>query len=170
VAAVAGQALAEEAEDLVGELAHLALLAAHSRRAQHRLPQPGAGAAVGRRRDVLLNRHVQEQPQRLERARDAGGRHAVRREPDQLALVEPDGALVRLVHAGDQVEDGRLAGAVRTDQADHLALVHGQVELGDHVQAAEGLAHAGQLEQRGHVTSPRCAWRRTARPDARSSR
>ena len=49
---------------------------------------------------------------------------------------------VRLVDAGDQVEERRLAGAVRADHADDLALVDVEVELGDDLQAAEGLRDA----------------------------
>ena len=65
-----------------------------------------------------------------------------------LAALEQDVALVGLVDAGDQVEERRLAGAVRADHADDLALVDVQVELGDDLQAAERERDAAQLEQR----------------------
>ena len=52
------------------------------------------------------------------------------------------------VDAGDEVEERRLAGAVRADHADDLVLVDVQVEVGDHLQAAERLRDALQLEQR----------------------
>ena len=71
VPAVAHQPLAEEREPLLGEPLDLALLAAHARRAQHRAEDAGLRVAVRGRHHVLLDRHVQEEAQRLERARDA---------------------------------------------------------------------------------------------------
>ena len=52
----------------------------------------------------------------------------VRLEADDAALVEQDVAVVGLVDARDQVEERRLAGAVRADHADDLALGDVQVE------------------------------------------
>src|SRR5262249_4277772 len=42
-----------------------------------------------------------------------------------------------LVDAGDHVEAGRLAGAVRADEPDDLALAHLQLDVVDGAQAAE---------------------------------
>ncbi len=70
----------------------------------------------------------------------------VRRQPDQRAVVEQDVPLVGLVDAGDEVEQRRLARAVRADHAHDLALVHVQVELVDHAQAAERHRDALELE------------------------
>src|SRR5262249_42891755 len=98
------------------------------------------------------HRHVQEEPQRLERPRDALARDLVRRKPDDRLAVEEDVALVRLVDAGDQVEERRLAGAVRADHAHDLVLVHVEVELRDDLEPAEGLRDALQLEHPRHQT------------------
>ena len=54
-----------------------------------------------------------------------------------LSPAKTDLAVVRLVDAGDQVEERRLAGAVRADHADDLALVDVQVEVGHDLEAAE---------------------------------
>ena len=62
VEAVALQALAEEAEHVLGARIDLALLAPRARQAQHRLDRRGVGVAVGRGLDVLLDGHVQKQP------------------------------------------------------------------------------------------------------------
>ena len=104
------------------------------------------------RHDVLLHRHVQEQPQRLERARDPARGDLVRLEAEQRLALEPDVAGVGLVDAGDEVEERRLAGAVRPDHADDLALVDVQVELVDAREPAEALRDALELEQRRHQT------------------
>src|SRR5215213_3207493 len=42
-----------------------------------------------------------------------------------------------LVNAGEQVEDRRLACAVRTDETEDLAFLHGHVELVDRAEPAE---------------------------------
>ena len=56
---------------------------------------------------------------------------------------------VRPKHAGDQVEHGRLAGAVGADQADDRPFGHREAQAADCVNAAEGLADPGELEE-GH--------------------
>ena len=143
---VAHQPPAEERELLLRERGDLPLLAPHPRRAQDRADDAGLRPAERRRHHVLLHGHVQEQPQRLERARDAALRDHVRRQSEQRGPVEEDLAAVGAVDAGDQVEERRLAGAVRADHADDLALVDVQVEPVDHLQAAEGLRDPLQLE------------------------
>ena len=54
----------------------------------------------------------------------------------------------RRVEAGDHVEEGRLAGAVRADQADDRALRDREVDLVDRDQAAEALGDLAGLEDR----------------------
>ena len=63
--------------------------------------------------------------------------------------------LVRVVDAGDQVEERRLAGAVRPDHRDDLALLDVHVEVGDDLQPAERERDALQLEQRHQMISTR---------------
>ena len=92
----------------------------------------------------------------------AEARDLVRLEADDAALVEQDVAVVGLVDAGDQVEERRLAGAVRADHADDLALVDVQVELGDDLEAAERQRDAAQLEQ-GAVGHQMISTRRSPR-------
>src|SRR5205085_1607816 len=88
-----------------------------------------------------------EEPQRLERARDPALRDQVRGETDDALTLEPDVAGVGPVDPGHEIEDGRLAGAVRPDQADDLALADLDVETVDHLQASEGERHVSQLEE-----------------------
>ena len=47
----------------------------------------------------------------------------------------------------DEVEDGRLAGAVRADKTHDLFLSHLEVEVGDDVQTAEVLVDFGEGEE-----------------------
>ena len=64
-----------------------------------------------------------------------------------LAPAKTMSPSVGLVDARDEVEQRRLAGAVRADHADDLALVDVQVEVVDHLEAAERHRDALQLEQ-----------------------
>ena len=78
----------------------------------------------------------------------------MRLEAEDAAPVEHDVAAVGLVDAGDQVEERRLAGAVRADHADDLALVDVQLEIRDDLEPAECERDAAQCEQGlvGHQT------------------
>ncbi len=58
----------------------------------------------------------------------------MRREVADVAAVELDAACGRIVEAEDRVEQGGLAGAVRTDESDDLALV----------DVEGGVVHGGQ--------------------------
>ena len=66
------------------------------------------------------------------------GLHRVREAT--LLAVDLDVALVGLVDAGQDLHQRRLARAVLTDQAVHLAGVQGQVRVGEHGVAEEALA------------------------------
>src|SRR5580700_5961217 len=53
--------------------------------------------------------------------------------------------------AGDEVEHRALAGAVRADYADRLALGYGEAELVGHGERAVPLRDRHELQQRGHA-------------------
>ena len=77
---------------------------------------------------------------------------------DRLA-VESISPVGRRVGAGDHVEEGRLAGAVRADERDDRAARDVEVDVVDRQQATEPLGHAaGPDEELG-----RRGWRRSAR-------
>ena len=82
--------------------------------------------------------------------------------------AQADLAAVRLQRAGNQVERRRLARAVRTDQADDLALVDAHGEIADRGEAAEGLGQAVDLDERALGRSLRALMRtkRHQRPQA----
>ena len=68
--------------------------------------------------------------------------------PGHVLAREDHAARGRLVDAGEHVEERRLAGAVRPDQADDRALRHREVDVVDGDEAAELLAEPLGLEQR----------------------
>ena len=147
VPAVALETLAEERQRLLCRFPDVALLAPHARGPQHRAEDPRLRAAVGSRHHVLAHRHVQEQPERLEGARDPETGDLMRQQADEVPFAEHDLARVRLVDPGDQVEQRRLPCAVRADHADDLALLDVQIELGHDLEAAERERDAAELEQ-----------------------
>src|SRR3989441_12547545 len=69
-----------------------------------------------RSEDVLEHGHLLEGDDVLERARDALLHDLVRAHPEHVAAVELDVARVRPVEARDDVEERRLAGAVRRSE------------------------------------------------------
>src|SRR5688572_14172832 len=99
---------------------------------------------------VLQHRHAAERPVVLEGAHDAQARDAVRRQAEDRLAGKADLALVGVVGAGDDVEGGGLAGAVRADHAEDLALAQVEVETGHGGQPAEALGQAPYLENRSH--------------------
>ena len=58
------------------------------------------------------------------------------------AVPEPDAPRGGLVHAGDQVEDRRLAGAVRTDERGDRPVAYLEVHVLDRADATELLAES----------------------------
>ncbi len=73
----------------------------------------------------------------------------MRRQPSEVAPVQlrtprvPD-------EARDRVDEGRLAGPVRPDQADELTLLDDDVDPVDGMHAAESHGQAGRREDGGH--------------------
>src|SRR5262249_59738492 len=61
---------------------------------------------------------------------------------------EMDRAFGGAIEATDEVEERRLAGAVRADQRDDLALVHGERHFLQDLETAEALADVDAAEQR----------------------
>src|ERR1700704_4091706 len=69
--------------------------------------------------------------------------------------VERDCPLRRLLHPGDQITQGRLAGSVRPDQSDDASLRQRQRDAIQRSNAAEILVDPGHLKHVGHSIIPR---------------
>ena len=108
------------------------------------LPDAVAGAPL--RAEVLADAQVLHHGHRLEGLRDLEGAghaqmgHPVGRETVDALAVEQDVART-VEEAGDEVEDGGLAGAVRSGHAEDLALLHLEGEVVDGGEFAEALGH-----------------------------
>src|SRR5258706_15557285 len=84
-----------------------------------------------------------------------------RKAEDRLAEAAPLAAC-RGIGAGDEIEGGRLAGAVRADHAEDLAFAHFEVEVGHGGEAAEALGQPLDLENRSHSPMRPAGWKRMA--------
>src|SRR4029453_17181310 len=104
--------------------------------------------------DVLADGHRLEQLDVLERARDPASDDSVRRSSEQPLAVERDLPRVGLVEPRDHVERGRLAGAVRPDQARDLALLDLERHVVESDDAAESPRDVLELEKRQSASAP----------------
>src|SRR5690242_17860969 len=84
--------------------------------------------------------------ERLQRAYDPHLRKTMRPDTRVDAAFEADGAGVRRYEAADDVEEGRLAGSVRPDQADDLASPNRKRHGVERLEAAERDANAVDLQ------------------------
>jgi hypothetical protein len=98
---------------------------------------------------VLVHGHGREELDVLERARDSPPDDTVRRRAQQALAVEGDLSGVRPVEPRDQVEERRLAGAVRSDQPGDLAGVDRERDVVDRHHPAETAADVFDREE-GH--------------------
>src|ERR687884_197474 len=89
--------------------------------------------------DVLEHVELDEQARDLERSRQTEAGDAVGRQPGDPPAVVDDRARRRLLEPGNDVEQGRLAGAVRTDHADDLARLDVEGHAGQRDDATEPL-------------------------------
>jgi hypothetical protein len=103
--------------------------------------------------DVFERGHRREQADVLERPRHAPCEDAVGSRVCDVLAFEEDPARRRPVQAGEHVEEGRLAGAVRTDDRDDRFLGDVEADVVDCRQAAERLRDRERLEQGALVQS-----------------
>ena len=103
--------------------------------------------------NVVQHGQVGKQADVLERARHTHLADVVRFFTDQVLSIQTDTAVRWAVHAGQHIEHGRLACAVRPDQADQTALFNFHAQLIDGAQAAEGNAKRGHF-QHSHRYAP----------------
>src|SRR5690606_15304091 len=145
----------DEVQALLGEGEDLRLLAALRGEAEDGGDGACLGPAVHAGHDVLEHRHLAEQPDVLEGAGDAGLGNLVRFAPHHLLAVEADGAALRLVEAGDAVEERGLAGAVRSDEAGDGASRDAEIDAVEDGVAGKAEGEAGELQQ-GRAGHRRC--------------
>src|SRR5579883_350703 len=96
---------------------------------------------------MLLNGHALEQADVLESPGNAKPRNVIGLEAAKRALAKNDLAEIHAQGACDHVEYGRLAGAVRADDAADLAAGDGKGNVVERSDPSESLRNAKQAEQ-----------------------
>ena len=99
--------------------------------------------------DVVEHRHLAEGARDLPGAGDAAGDPAVGRHPRHVLAAEEHPSRVGPLLAHEEPERGGLAGAVRADEPERLALVHVHAQPVHRDEPAEALRHLPELEQGG---------------------
>jgi len=100
------------------------------------------------RDDVFQAGGRRQHAHKLEGARNAGLRDAVRRQHRDGPAFERDAAAVGRGSAGDKIERRRLAGTVGSDQPENFAAREREAQVIDGDEAAEGLAHVVEAQDR----------------------
>ena len=126
-----------------GALALLALA-----RGECTTPQPPAVAADDREVEVVLDRQPGEEPGLLVRARDAQPRAHARGQVRDVGAHQVDRAARGLEVPGDQVEQRRLARAVRAQDGAALAVRDVEIDVAHGLHPAEAPADPPQAEDR----------------------
>src|SRR5439155_21494006 len=138
----------EEVEDRPCLFLGLALLEDGGRQPEEVADHPAPREGVERDEEVVEGAELLEQLEILEGARDLEPCPLVRFEVPEVAALVADVALVAREDAGDAVEHGGLAGAVRADQAEDLALEEVEGDVGQCLDAAEPQRDVLDLQQR----------------------
>jgi hypothetical protein len=112
---------------------------------------------IEREAEIVLDAHEGEQARVLRDVADAAVDHAMRRNGADIGAIERDRAGARMEEAANCLHDGRLAGAVQSNQPGDHAGFRLQVHTAQNVNVS-GIAGAHILhdEQRTHAAaSPR---------------
>ena len=86
----------------------------------------------------------------MEGAGDTEAADAIGPQAGDVAAVQEDATGVGRLEAGDQIEQRRFAGAVRTNDADDLALVHIEGHFSVGGQPAVALRQALNVKEQAH--------------------
>ena len=128
---------------------------------------PVAAGAVGAELEVLAHGHRAEQQPALGHERQALAHEALGPRRGDAGAAVGDRPRADGDEADDGLEQRRLAGAVRADDGDELALADGEVDVVQHLGVAVAGPDRRELEQRGgvrHRRPPRRRGRRRSPP------
>src|SRR5439155_9083877 len=127
----------EEVDHLLDGFAVRELERAEARQEEELLREARAPVGMAAEQQVLQHGRVLEELDVLKRARDPAPRDLVRRHAGDVLVAEDQAAARRVVDPRDEIEDGRLARAVRTDDREDLPLFDGEGDAVDGANAAE---------------------------------
>src|SRR5882724_4879588 len=133
----------------------LELERANARQEEQLFHEARALVGVPAEQEILQHGGVLEQLDVLERPRDAAPGDLVRRHPRDVLAAEDEPAAGGVVDAGHEIEDRRLAGAIRPDDREHLARLDLEAYAGQRGDAPEVDGEVVRLEQRHRSRSER---------------
>jgi hypothetical protein len=137
----------QKVDDFLDALARFDLFRARSTLENGGGNRIGAQPRMHADQDVVDDGLVLEDREVLEGAGNAKARQRMRRELGEIPAVKKDLAGGWPEHCADQIEECRLAGAVRADQAANLAGFDLEAHIFDGGQAAEA---SNDIEKRAH--------------------
>ena len=105
--------------------------------------------------DVVEHAHVVEQSEVLECAADADLGARIRRQAGDVVAAMEQAAFGRLIAPGDAVDDRGLAGAVRADDREQLALAHAEADVGQGFHPTETQRHPARFQRIVQVVLPK---------------
>ena len=79
--------------------------------------------------DILQHRHALKESNRLERTGNTSGRDLIRFQANDAFVTQLDIAAGWRIDTGDKVQQGRLAGAIGTDDAFDLMMIDEAADL-----------------------------------------
>src|SRR5262249_45404216 len=139
----------EEVDDVLDLAAMLLLLAPRAADPiEHAGGEVVAHEMVAADHDVVEHRHVAEQGEVLKRAADPEAGAGVDRAAGERRALSYDAAFARAVAPGDAVEHRGLAGPVRPDDGEDLALFHLETDVAQRAHTAEADRYVRHLEDR----------------------
>ena len=130
---------------------HDALFLPEAGQAENALGHRVVHLRVHRDGDVFFHAQLAEKADILECARDARAVDLRGVEVMDVFAVQENRAVGGLIDLGEQVEDRRLTGTVRADEAGDLGATDGHIEVVDRFQTAERDAEVDALEHGGLV-------------------
>jgi hypothetical protein len=146
---------AHQRQKLAGAVHRLRLGAMRLGQAEHQAEEAAADLGMKDDQHVFQHRHLAEQAAVLEGPAHAARRDLVRRHAVDALALEADLAGGRAHVAGDDVEQRRLAGAVRPDQRPDFARVGVEGHAGQRLEPGEMHRQVTDLEQCAHASFPR---------------
>src|SRR5262249_13036181 len=103
---------------------------------------PLADLTLGREQQILQHRHLAEGTRDLEGPAEPAADAMLGAQLLETSAVQQDAPGARALRSGDEVEHGRLAGAVGPDQPDDAAAIDPERNIIDGFDPAEMLRHA----------------------------
>ena len=138
--------------------------------AEQRRQEPAVSSAVEPEQHVLEDRHRAEEPDVLEGPADPERGASIRGKVADLAAAEANVPGVGAERARHEVEEGRLAGAVRSDDRVDPAGLDREIELREHDELPEASGEPVNREQRRAHRAERAGPARSGRATLAAAR